>query len=365
MAFFFGNQCQYRNCGQKFNSLAALIQHVERCHVFLDDDEKISNDQCQMVPLSKVLPNDINDVRMGRPVSQPSGSRRNFNALSSLQAIVGNGNPNETPVHRSRAKHPSTSSVLNVNMNTPESFLQASDFNSSISSYNSFEMPSMSPMELFVSRSAGLSSPTGSNQDSDVESDIAFLFENASNSRIFNTESLLVPDQRDEPTTDRNSFALEFNTEMPTTSRGMYSQNPPGELISIAGQVNALREMQNELGATTMTRCNRNTHIEQSGLTVEEIIKLSVRLADHSEAKPYRCPIEGCNKKYKGLNGLKYHINAPRKQRTKPIKKREKSKQVSECPAEPPEHVPQPSAVRPSHDIENEYMEEDINVVDL
>ncbi|XP_037932980.1 juxtaposed with another zinc finger protein 1-like [Teleopsis dalmanni] len=358
MAFFFGNQCQYRNCGQKFNSLAALIQHVERCHVFLDDDEKISNDQCQMVPLSKVLPNNINDVRMGRPVSQPSGSRRNFNALSSLQAIVGNGNPNETPVHRSRAQHPSISSVLNFNMNTPESFLQASDFNSSISSYNSFEMPSMSPMELFVSRSAGLSSPTASNQDSDVETDTAFLFENASNSRIFNTESLLVPDQRDEPTTDRNSFALEFSTEMPTTSRGMYSQNPPGELISIPAQVNALREMQNELGATTMTRCNRNTHIEQSGLTVEEIIKLSVRLAEHSEVKPYSCPIAGCSKRYKSLNGLKYHLNAPRKKKSKLVEKKDESEQSGDCLAQPAQNAAQPSAV-------DEYMEEDINVVDL
>ena len=49
-------------------------------------------------------------------------------------------------------------------------------------------------------------------------------------------------------------------------------------------------------------------HATFEGCTLDDLLAERKKEMDVSKSKPFVCPIEGCDKRYKNPNGLKYHL---------------------------------------------------------
>ncbi|XP_037929163.1 uncharacterized protein LOC119670799 [Teleopsis dalmanni] len=94
MGVLFKNDCKYKNCGLEFENVAALIRHIEQVHVFVSDNEETRGYE-HMIALSKILPNNIEDVQMGIRLCHDNRAPQlhtalpaysNENATSSIQS---------------------------------------------------------------------------------------------------------------------------------------------------------------------------------------------------------------------------------------------------------------------------------------
>ncbi|XP_037953191.1 zinc finger protein sfp1-like [Teleopsis dalmanni] len=279
MAFFFNNKCQYSGCGEKFGSLAELIQHVERVHIVMDDSEEVSGIET-MVPMSKILPNNIHDVMMRPPVHRinngprlhPSVASVNFNNCESpIQLLNANGYDGAGPSSQS-VLAPAT---VNSNANTPFQvpiFSASSNnspppFQSVVAQAKRGLIPKMHSMKIVGNQDAE------SFENDDIPSSSSAVKRKSNSSKIsFSKKRISSINRNVEPSMAKTS-------DVPTQTT---SASPPPTF-------------------------NESTHIALSNLTPDEIVQNSVLRADHSQLKPFPCPIPGCNKRYKHLNGIRYH----------------------------------------------------------
>ncbi|XP_037957588.1 uncharacterized protein LOC119687369 [Teleopsis dalmanni] len=318
MAFFFNNKCQYSGCGEKFGSLAELIQHVERVHVVINENEEVSKSE-MMVPLSKILPNNIHDVMMRPPVHRinrgprlrpPVAALKNINCGRAIQMMNGIG---------AASSLQSALATDNVGISVNQS-----NYIRQFQLLNAIGSNGAGPSLQFVL------TPTIVNSSAISPFQVPMV-STKSNNCVPPSKSVVIQAKHGAiPKARMQSMGLGGNRDVelpndddiPSSSSKVKEKNNSSKMSSLTKRMssinfNAVPSMAKTNDASTQPtstspppKFNDTTHIALSGLTPDEIVQNSVLRADHSKLKPFPCPIRGCKKRYKNLNGIKYHAES-------------------------------------------------------
>ncbi|XP_037957589.1 uncharacterized protein LOC119687370 [Teleopsis dalmanni] len=276
MDLFFNNKCHYSGCGEKFGSLTKLIQHIERVH--------------------KVLPNNINDVMMRPPVHRISYGSRHQPSVSPLNNIncerpiqmmneIGGASSLQSALATDNVGNGAASSlqsvlapvIVNSSANSPFRVPMAfTNSNNCVPPYQSVVAQAKHgaiPKARIQSMGLGGNRDAESFKKDNIPSSSSAVKRKSNSSKIsFSKKRISSINRNVEPSMPKSN-------DVPTQPTSISS--PP--------------------------KLNESTHIALSGLTPEDIVQNSVLRADHSQLKPFPCPIRGCKKRYKSLNGIKYH----------------------------------------------------------
>ncbi|XP_037959028.1 uncharacterized protein LOC119688420 [Teleopsis dalmanni] len=312
MDLFFNNQCNYNGCGEKFGSLAELIQHVERVHIVMDDSKEVSGSE-SMVPKIKILPSNVHDVIMRSPVHRINhGSRRhpsvsplnNINcerpiqmmnatgAASSLQSMLANADSG------TRASAPTTF-VNQSNCEPPIQLLSGIGSDGSASSLQFVLAPTIVISSANAPFQVPMAFPKSNNCVPPSQSAVAQAKRGAiPKARI---QSMGLGGNRDAESFEKDNI--------PSSSSAVKRKNNSSKISfskkrisSINRNVEPSMAKSNDVptqptSISSPPKLNESTHIALSGLTPKDIVQNSVLRADHSQLKPFPCPIRGCIKR--------------------------------------------------------------------
>ncbi|XP_071521843.1 uncharacterized protein [Panulirus ornatus] len=253
MAVFLLNHCKYNGCGLSFPNLLELIQHIEETHIDPATEAVQETQQPSCLPLSSVL-------RFFSP-SAPRATPRKH-SLSSKTS----GGPQAKIPKLSHSKTQGSSSSKCTNSKSPPPVLTTSTSTGG-SLHLSSLLTSCSKTMGGVASSIGSSSGGGSS---------------VGGSSVGT------------PSSTRES-----------TPVSAISNSPPGSDCEEA--LHSDNEDSNDSWTT------------QDEIPAELIIKLASKghSSSNGEDKPYVCPVVGCRKRYKNVNGIKYHAKNSHKKDSK------------------------------------------------
>lgn len=96
----------------------------------------------------------------------------------------------------------------------------------------------------------------------------------------------------------------EFGIPMQQQQQGNYTQHPPPGVT--AAQYVAQRAVTPQGGALPRSNMAQGTEDEDTEMCIDDPAR-HLYVMEHKEHRPFLCPVVGCDKNYKNQNGLKYH----------------------------------------------------------
>ncbi|XP_045601501.1 serine-rich adhesin for platelets isoform X1 [Procambarus clarkii] len=257
MAVFLLNHCKFNGCGLSFPNLLELIQHIEETHIETITDPATEavqeTQQPSCLPLSSVLRFFSPSAPRATPRKHPLSNKTSGGPQSKIPKLAHTKSNGSSSGKRTNSKSPPP--ILTTTNNNGGSLHLSSLLNSSSKTMGSVAS-SMGSM------SGGGSSVGGSSVGT--------------------------------PSSTRES-----------TPVSAISNSPP--VSDCEETLHSDNEDSNDSWTT------------QDEIPAELIIKLASKghTSSNGEDKPYVCPVVGCRKRYKNVNGIKYHAKNAHKKDSK------------------------------------------------
>ncbi|XP_050087755.1 uncharacterized transmembrane protein DDB_G0289901 [Anopheles aquasalis] len=292
MAVFLVNVCKFNQCGLTFPSLPDLIQHIESTHIGqkLPDIDEPSQSIC--LPFSYVqryVPVDNRREINALAVASPTG---NSTDQSNTTEGIGTANPTSvqsvTPV--------STASTAPIQPSSPEDHAGVQLGSSAGGSSGSIGSGG-------ARNSTDLSGGTGSNAGAG-SSGPSLPSTSTNGAATTATES---PSKASAPGNNQNSGDLKRRMAVKThhtysMSSSNRSTTPTGSEMDDDDMMGSESEDSND--SWTTEEFSSEFIMRYGSRRVSTSGGHGINVANE---KPFACPVPGCKKRYKNVNGIKYH----------------------------------------------------------
>ncbi|KAG0712684.1 Juxtaposed with another zinc finger protein 1 [Chionoecetes opilio] len=282
MAVFLINHCKFNGCGLSFPNLLELIQHIEDTHIELHTAKRRAAQQPSCLPLSTVL-------RFFSPGTPRTVSRKH--ALTTKATVLPHAKLQKLSHTRNSSPYSKTSNVT-----TETGILLTSSL-----------IPAAKPS---VVSSLASSNGRGSSMGGSSVGTPSSTRESTPVSAVSNS-----PPGR---SGGRHCFLLCI-LKLWREALIYESQSPPACVVISVAVASVSVNLAVSDGEETFQSENDDSNdswTTQDEIPADLIVKVASKghTGTNAENKPYVCPVVGCRKRYKNINGIKYHAkNAHKK----------------------------------------------------